>query len=603
MRQFLWAGSLLAALVVSTCGASAQSPCPAQPTPNFTAGGNVFGRIAPQWNSYFGMYIYGINGCSYEQTLINPIFSGAIQYTGNFGITGTISTTNTTASTSPTTGAMVDAGGLGVGGAIYTAGLIYATGSIYAAGGLGGSASTTTAVSTGSTTARTLAARFADVANVYDYGAAGNDSTDDTAAIQATVNAAESSGAAINFPHGHFCIKTGPVILPGSTNGLTMSGVNRLSTILDACGQDVSILSVTSYAAKVSNLQIIGSQTLATANPTVELNSGCVNCELDDDYIEGGKYGVYSATAELHINNTQIAYVYGPAMVYITGGGGYIREGKFDQPWPGTCGGTTYNSLTLSARLSSTSYSTGAIVTNNGFVLCAITGGTSGSSAPTNLGYNQNITDGSVTWQIAAPMGSSIISCDTGCGNNLYITHTDMTGASYYGLKFANSLSGTYPSYVILEDDSIGQQLYFAVYDSVGAEDIQILGNTLTDCFVSNCLNVYENGSYWVINGNQIGYAADGIYMAGGVSGANSWSIVGNLMNNLSNDGVFLNITSGNMNLAATGNVISATGNAFQILSGTADHATIVGNITNGSGAFFSNGSSGTHIYSTPGNE
>ncbi len=63
---------------------------------------------------------------------------------------------------------------------------------------------TTPFLSTGSTTARTLANRFADVVNVKDFGAVGDGVVDDTAAIQAALN---SSNETIIIPsNGSFLV-------------------------------------------------------------------------------------------------------------------------------------------------------------------------------------------------------------------------------------------------------------------------------------------------------------------------------------------------------------------------------------------------------------
>jgi hypothetical protein len=65
--------------------------------------------------------------------------------------------------------------------------------------GLHGSGSSLTIDASGSTTARTLADRFGEVYNVMDYGALGDGSNDDTAEIQAALDAAGENGKVI-FP-------------------------------------------------------------------------------------------------------------------------------------------------------------------------------------------------------------------------------------------------------------------------------------------------------------------------------------------------------------------------------------------------------------------
>lgn len=68
-------------LVLSFSGAHAQSiTCPytGASTPGFTVGGNVFGRLAPQWNAYFGAKVDVNNGVLCNPTIIGATFSPAL---------------------------------------------------------------------------------------------------------------------------------------------------------------------------------------------------------------------------------------------------------------------------------------------------------------------------------------------------------------------------------------------------------------------------------------------------------------------------------------------------------------------------------------------
>jgi len=80
-----------------------------------------------------------------------------------------------------------------------------------------GSASSATALATGSTTARTLANRFADVVNIKDFGAVGDGIADDTAAIQAAINAAQAGVVSLYLPAGRYRLAS-PLTITTSVN-------------------------------------------------------------------------------------------------------------------------------------------------------------------------------------------------------------------------------------------------------------------------------------------------------------------------------------------------------------------------------------------------
>jgi len=82
---------------------------------------------------------------------------------------------------------------------------------------ISGNGTSVLVTATGSTTARTLAARAADQVNVKDFGATGNGATDDTAAIQAAIDAALPGGA----PASHIRYASKAVRVPSGTYRIT----------------------------------------------------------------------------------------------------------------------------------------------------------------------------------------------------------------------------------------------------------------------------------------------------------------------------------------------------------------------------------------------
>jgi hypothetical protein len=74
---------------------------------------------------------------------------------------------------------------------------------------------------TGSTTPRFLADRFADAVNVKDFGALGNNSTDDGPAIRAAIAHAVDNGKAVYFPKATYLIET---TTTGAVMPLTLAG-------------------------------------------------------------------------------------------------------------------------------------------------------------------------------------------------------------------------------------------------------------------------------------------------------------------------------------------------------------------------------------------
>ena len=188
---------------------------------------------------------------------------------------------------------------------------------------------------TGSPTARTMPDRLSEIKNVKDFGARGNGSTDDTAAIQAAVNWTSSAGrGTVHFPLGTYRITAPITFEPGNLNiafrgepGATIlgnfgdfllkrsvnspiSGIHSIETLRfqnpHPTGRGIAFHSC--IAAKVTNCYITAWRGIETFNSqalTVD------TCHLVCPAVSATSVGIMAGNATTVLNCDIIAYNHG----------------------------------------------------------------------------------------------------------------------------------------------------------------------------------------------------------------------------------------------------------------------------------------------------
>lgn len=105
---------------------------------------------------------------------------------------------------------------------------------------------------------RTIQAKLADRVSVKDFGAKGDGTTDDTAAIQAAITYIQTlGGGAVYFPSATYKV-TGTLTVTG--NGVTLLGENRQKTVINFANgaQDCLTVIGASYASQLYGFEIKG---------------------------------------------------------------------------------------------------------------------------------------------------------------------------------------------------------------------------------------------------------------------------------------------------------------------------------------------------------
>jgi hypothetical protein len=429
--------------------------------------------------------------------------------------------------------------------------------------------------------------------NVKAYGAKGDGSTDDRAAIQAAETALEAlGGGTLDFPAGHYCVKSAPGVTIGAA-GVTWWGGNRQAgTSLDACGADVTIVTANMMHFGIVGMQIAGAQTPATTKPAIVFGASCTECTLWDTLVVGGQYALKAQATDFVVGYSKATQSYGSALVYSQAGTGTVLHSKLDQAYPA---GTPNAPVTIAPWAAATAYSLKDLVTNSGFILQAIQAGTSGGSAPANLAYNTDIPDGTVKWRLVGAATYYAVQADTGT-SYLKIADTDMTGSFDSAVAMTNTLAGANPQSVIVDGSTIGQTLNLGVKGNNGS-NLVVRGNQIADCIAAGCAAVSLQGGFSgdaQIIGNTIYSSPTGINLGAG----SNTVVVGNAVSGATNAvavqaGVSgFTIAGNNLGSSPTWGV-NTTG--VTIAAGASDHYKIVGNDFTGAATAIIDGGTGTH--------
>ena len=138
---------------------------------------------------------------------------------------------------------------------------------------------------TGSSASRTLRDRFADTVNVKDFGAIGDNVTNDTAAIQAALN----TGKPIFIPAGTYVVSSGLSVLTTAQN-IYGSGANKSNIRVVGSGYDT--LTIKSNYSGVDGIRIY-SDTQRTAGSFIKFDTATRGNFVRNFVFSNGYVGIH----------------------------------------------------------------------------------------------------------------------------------------------------------------------------------------------------------------------------------------------------------------------------------------------------------------------
>lgn len=448
--------------------------------------------------------------------------------------------------------------------------------------------------------------------SVKDYGAVGNGSTDDTAAVQAAVDAViAGNGGSLFFPRGAYLttstIVVDPSLAPQGSASVRLFGEGRLrsSLISNTAGQRV--LEFRGARGSLEHMSVYNNNfTTSTTGDLMRLNN-TQQFSMRDCWLQGGYHCLYifgDGCTDSNIVGCSFTFASGNANVRIqrpgtTGQNGAhrFRGCLFNQGWPVS---NPSAANMKGARANTTAYNVGDVVeTSFGgltYRIQARVGGTSGGSAPSAPSfYGVDITDGTVQWRLvgqAAYRGALL----DGQVFYTWFDQCDFTGPYLSGVSFEDTVAtGTFPYTCWVTNCTIHGPVTNGVSVGTGVRDIAIQNcDFLPLNDISQTAISFGTGQANQAIGNR---AYD--YATGIVQGGSRGALIGNLM---TGGTIGIDLTGASATTRVIGNEVGtrtvggANGTGIRLQSGATRHI-VMGNVAFGATTPINDSSgSGTNI-------
>lgn len=328
--------------------------------------------------------------------------------------------------------------------------------------------------------------KFQEYVSVKDYGAEGDGTTDDTAAIQAAIDA--NAGRIIFFPHGTYKVTSGLTVTDDNTTLLGEGDYNQ-GAVIDAYHLTADTITFTGCQhSGIENIHLRG-RNISTAGYALKFAGGGFKCfarKVRIDYTYNGIF-IENCT-ETRLYEITLRYLLGTQGILYTGTvgtGSYraiIDDLIADNPYPLAV--TTYKSWAPT-----TSFTAGDVIYQDSRIYQCTTSGTSGATGPTGTPgttsfnvFSTEITDGSAKWKFVSRDLSWVV--QDNYAYSLVIDKAALINGSYgFYMRDTAATGSSYPIWAFCQEMECDHTLKQNVLLDRGE------GFVGTSCWFGSCLS------------------------------------------------------------------------------------------------------------------